>query len=401
MNKAIKKMTVLIVVIVMMFGMANAHDYNSILVVGNTAIEIQSFFDSPGGAEQLVNEILANENITSMEDIWYRSEGGDYINVATNQMVEGTAASITDRIEEFFSVADVVAMFADEYEDEEEPLLLCVKAAALHVKPNETVDIIVTVTTESGVPVEGAIVNFSAEQDQHNRDSQLADTRLITNPDGQAITTYKGTSTDKNKVIGVQIHAEWGTHHLFDYVSVTVADQVATVEGRVTDRNTGTPLANVAINFWVESENRSFTNTTTDAEGLYLVALPILGDYGLWFRADKYQDATASVKVTAANTPYKRDRDMVLYSDLGIVTGTIIDNRTGRPAAYAEVYYDNALTIFHFTETDENGVFSFYVPPGIRSISIVLPGSREPDLTIRDVLVEAGKTTPLGELRLR
>lgn len=96
------KFAVVVAAVVIMATTAVAADLSNILVIGDTAIDITNFFSNPEAAENLVNQIMADQGITSMTDIWYRTSEGDYLNVATNQMVPNSDNEITARIVTYY-----------------------------------------------------------------------------------------------------------------------------------------------------------------------------------------------------------------------------------------------------------------------------------------------------------
>jgi hypothetical protein len=139
-----------------------------------------------------------------------------------------------------------------------------------------------------------------------------------------------------------------------------------TISGRITDKATGLPLANIYVGSW-NDQFEIWTDTTTDSNGYYTLTGLLPGQVSVEVEPESYY-------------AYMGTKDLQLETDISnldfalpagsTLSGKVIDAQTARPLAGVRVEYsNNAYAAWQDLTTDADG--SFYLtqlPPGIAEI---------------------------------
>jgi subtilisin family serine protease len=187
--------------------------------------------------------------------------------------------------------------------------------------------------------------------------------------DGTAIDTDDpqcgGTPGDNNV---------WGEGRLDAFAAVDQAPRgpTGTLQGTVTDANSGNPIAGVTVSA-VGPSNRT---TTTDASGFYSVVAPV-GTYDV--TASIFGYISQTVTGVAVNEGAATTQDFALTpAPSHSVSGTVLDGQNN-PVENAAVTITG--TPISPATTDANGAYSFAsVPEGTYDVSASAGGCNDPQL---------------------
>ena len=140
-----------------------------------------------------------------------------------------------------------------------------------------------------------------------------------------------------------------------------------TISGRITDKETGLPLADIRVGCW-NDDVEIWTETRTDENGLYVLTnLPPGNEIEISIEPDSYY-------------AYMGAEDMELWEDLdnldfalspgASICGKVIDAKTAEPLADVEIeYWCEQFGVGRNSTTDENGSFCIdQLPPGIAEL---------------------------------
>ena len=164
------------------------------------------------------------------------------------------------------------------------------------------------------------------------------------------------------------------------YVKITLAVPTGSIAGTVTDTSTELPIAGASVTA-VGPETRS---TTTAADGTYLLADVLTGDYTVTASATGYHDQTKPATVTEGVTTTV-DFALELIPTVGWINGTVTDADTLDPIAGATVEADG-----NFDTTDATGYYEIEIAPGDYTVTVSMT---EYVTQSKPAHVDAGATT--------
>ena len=146
---------------------------------------------------------------------------------------------------------------------------------------------------------------------------------------------------------------EEGTSQPSETITVTVnTDRIGTIQGLVTDADTGFPIGNVTVSV-------NGTNAVTDSTGFYTLN-ESHGEYQLTATAEDYFDYTHPDQVQiVARTVQNLSFEMTMIPPAGIVSGYVYNTNSGNRIIGATVTIDGVQTT-----SGQNGIYSLSVPPG-------------------------------------
>jgi len=178
-----------------------------------------------------------------------------------------------------------------------------------------------------------------------------------------------------------------------DEVADTSLVRAAKVAGRVIDARTGKPLAGVTIGAFAAKTDileSGGDDAKTDASGNYLIRGLRSGEHTIQFLegADKTLTAPAYAKaILKSGETFQADFSLSVGRHL---TGRVVDIDTGEPIPNCQVTYNGPAhpETGLSTETNPQGEFEFFVPPG-RSRLDATEGRRFGNDSIRTVDVQA------------
>lgn len=260
------------------------------------------------------------------------------------------------------------------------------------------------VVDDSGQPLAGIRVGVNQLVHNVNLDSvhwrgqkvggELLIPRALTDSDGRfemklPADTFAWLGTSHTDWVDRQIRATRES----DEVGETKLVRAATVAGHVTDSRTGKPLAGVSIGAYA-SKTEMFENrggdTKTDANGDYVISGLRSGEYTIQLTKGVYKILTANAYTAAMMEPGKTFRADFSLNVGKRLSGHVVDIDSGKPVPNCNVtctgpaYPSVGLSL----ETDEQGEFVFYVPPGSYNLDSTL-GRRFGDESTRTVDVPA------------
>lgn len=137
------------------------------------------------------------------------------------------------------------------------------------------------------------------------------------------------------------------------------------ISGRITDKATTLPLADVSVGLGYE-DFEIWTDTSTDVNGIYRLTNLPPGDVEIQVRPEP------PYAWTGTETELTEDINNLNFAlPLGaILCGKVLDARTAEPIAGIEIEYDNQrYNAYRNTFTDANGTFCLtQLPPGIGEV---------------------------------
>jgi uncharacterized surface anchored protein len=139
-------------------------------------------------------------------------------------------------------------------------------------------------------------------------------------------------------------------------LNAALVANLGTIQGRVTDAQTGTPIAGVGVVIVTQGSGVIVASTRTDSNGNYRVTGIAPGNYNVVFSAANFTSQTVSVNLTAGETEIV---NAVLLPNPATIQGQVIDAQTGAGIEGAIVTVtDSAGNIIARVETDSNGRFT-------------------------------------------
>ncbi|WP_394176431.1 carboxypeptidase regulatory-like domain-containing protein [Guptibacillus hwajinpoensis] len=141
-------------------------------------------------------------------------------------------------------------------------------------------------------------------------------------------------------------------------LSFALSPLPSTVKGRITNFNTGEPIAGSTIIIHEQSPNGPIVATTiTDSNGEYMVNTLAASTYTIVSFADGFGAAEATTDVARGET---KTVDIKLLPDPGAIQGTITNANTGAvlSAITVDLFNGDGILVFT-TNTDENGFYQF------------------------------------------
>ncbi|MFQ5576250.1 MAG: S8 family serine peptidase, partial [Anaerolineae bacterium] len=169
------------------------------------------------------------------------------------------------------------------------------------------------------------------------------------------------------------------------YAAAQLAANAGQVEGRVTDRDTGLPLAGAAVTI-----TPKFTGVTaaatTGSDGLYRRGIPA-GDYNITAAAFGYTPHTEYGVTVITGTVITRNFALT-RQPAGTISGTITGAATGLPLSATIAVNRTPVTA---TADAATGKYSLSLPGGSYTLTVTSPGHRIG--VAANVPVTAGKTS--------
>jgi len=137
------------------------------------------------------------------------------------------------------------------------------------------------------------------------------------------------------------------------------------VSGRVTDKYTMTPLADIRVGCWHDDED-FWTQTQTDTNGIYEITNLPPGDVQIRAEPESYY---ACIGTEFELTTDVNNLDFALPPE-AILSGKVLDGDTAEPAADIEItYWNNRYAVWKNYYSDADGTFTLTnLPPGIGEI---------------------------------
>ncbi|HYV36317.1 MAG TPA: M56 family metallopeptidase [Gemmataceae bacterium] len=151
------------------------------------------------------------------------------------------------------------------------------------------------------------------------------------------------------------------------------------IEGTVLDATTGKPVAGASVGaqaYQPQIDTGGWGDAKSDADGRYVIGGLAPGTYNVLFSGFHENRKLTAVAVEGVevlpNKPGKADFRVMEGREL---SGKVIDGETGKPMAKIYVgYYGTARprsgAACMMERTDEQGVFRFFVPPGVSFVYI-------------------------------
>jgi hypothetical protein len=134
------------------------------------------------------------------------------------------------------------------------------------------------------------------------------------------------------------------------------------VNGQVLDDFTSSPLAGAEVSF-VNSQNQTIS-TLTDASGEFVISDDYFqsgSTYAFSIAKSQYLPQYATVSISGASNVIDQN-PVHLYLSYGSISGTIMDDESGSPLAYAMVTVKDSQNNTICANTDQNGQFKLNSP---------------------------------------
>ena len=170
-------------------------------------------------------------------------------------------------------------------------------------------------------------------------------------------------------------HLEWMMQHisviqnLRDKIPDIKLSRAAIVSGLVLDSRTGTPLASARVTALADEPNLAiggFGDAITDADGKYLIGGLNRGKFHIFFAEATERKLTAVAQ--EVNLEIGKSAEVNLSAIVGKqLSGRVVDAKSGQPISGRTVTYTGPARLGgnnSTADTDENGGFEFFVPPG-------------------------------------
>ena len=170
-------------------------------------------------------------------------------------------------------------------------------------------------------------------------------------------------------------HPEWMLQHisviqnLRDKIPDIKLAPAAIVGGQVIDSQTGTPLAGARITALADEPNLAiggFGDAITDADGKYLIGGLNRGRFHIFFAEATERKLTAVAQ--EVNLEIGKPAEVNLSAIVGKrLSGRVVDAKSGQPISGRTVTYTGPARLGgnnSTADTDANGAFEFFVPPG-------------------------------------
>ena len=176
------------------------------------------------------------------------------------------------------------------------------------------------------------------------------------------------------------VHPDWIARRIHvlkdkDDVAATTLAHAAKVAGRVVDSRTGRPLASASIAAQAiqpNMETGGWGEAKTDAQGNYVIGGLPAGQFSIILTKSSFKTLTAPAftrELTSGKT-HQVDFSLIVGKRLA---GRVVDAETNKPIAKCPVNYSGPARpgpAVLSAETDRNGEFEFFVPPGKSHIYI-------------------------------
>jgi len=156
-------------------------------------------------------------------------------------------------------------------------------------------------------------------------------------------------------------------------VIITLTKSTATINGRVTDAESGDPVRGVTV-------TTDGGQTTTDTDGSFSLSV-VVGTHTLTLRKEGYDTNTLQVNVSPGET---KDVHATLSESSSTITGTVTDAKTGNPINGATIKVNGEQAT-----TDSGGSFSLSVKAGIYTMTITQQGYKT---STNPITVDPGTT---------
>ena len=170
-------------------------------------------------------------------------------------------------------------------------------------------------------------------------------------------------------------HPEWMMQHisviqnLRDKIPDIKLAPAAIVGGQVIDSRTGTPLAGARITALADEPNLAiggFGDAITDADGKYLIGGLNRGKFHIFFAEATERKLTAVAQ--EVNLEIGKPAEVNFSAIVGKrLSGRVVDAKSGQSISGRTVTYTGPARLGgnnSTADTDENGAFEFFVPPG-------------------------------------
>lgn len=252
------------------------------------------------------------------------------------------------------------------------------------------VDILVTVTDETGKPVEDAKVVFHAYAfEAGERDGQLSHSELKTDASGKAKTTYTTLAKDDKKMVGISVSSfkDFADSHM-EY-NIMAANQAAIVTGEVKDPYTGNPVEGIHVHFMANKTNKSVGSAETDKQGRYSMIIPT-GTYQVTFEMAMRDQKTASFS--------NHGQTYTLDVNKGILKGVVTGVSPGNKVMALRPNFKPGIDDWTLqADIQKDGSFTLALDPNKYELFIV--GRSSPFKT--GVTVQRGQVTDIGNVNAR
>jgi beta-lactamase regulating signal transducer with metallopeptidase domain/protocatechuate 3,4-dioxygenase beta subunit/3-methyladenine DNA glycosylase Mpg len=189
------------------------------------------------------------------------------------------------------------------------------------------------------------------------------------------------------------------------------------IEGHVVDALAGKPLRGVLVGaqaYNQDSETGGWGDTLTDAKGEFLIGGLRPGQYNALFLGRPGDCRLTAPATEAVNVQIGKPARVEFRASTGrLLAGKVLDTQTGKPLEQCHVgYYGSARprsgAACMMVQTDAQGEFHFYVPPGLSYVYVAdgrrlsnadsqrtleVPADRDPE----PVVLKAGALRPDSE----
>ncbi len=175
---------------------------------------------------------------------------------------------------------------------------------------------------------------------------------------------------------------------------VLAQGRTGTIEGTVTDRVTGAPIAAVTVGLFRADGAAMNIGSFTDAEGSYRIANVPPGHYRLRAAMSAYQTVEVDDLLIAVGMTTRQDFQLEVPPATGVIRGIVTGTPPGRPIAAANITLltvEDVLTTLGAFSNAAGEYTIINVPPGRYRLRAAM--LRYTPLEIPDVTVTGGETT--------
>ena len=244
------------------------------------------------------------------------------------------------------------------------------------VDPGENQSVVFTLTestatitgrvtdAETGDPVSGATITAGSEQTTTDSGGSFSL--------GVDATSYTLTVSKQGYQTSTPLRVTVGPGETQNVI-ITLTKSTATINGRVTDAESGDPVRGVTV-------TTDGGQTTTDTDGSFSLSV-VVGTHTLTLRKEGYDTNTLQVNVSPGET---KDVHATLSESSSTITGTVTDAKTGNPINGATIKVNGEQAT-----TDSGGSFSLSVKAGTYTMTITQQGYKT---STNPITVDPGTT---------